>query len=274
MKSFPEALEDSGLVVQSGKIVLPSECKRVKLDVGLSSNAPQSKVWLEQDPNCIVFGFEPVAENRRHILSGTGRSSSRIDTSLVGSRFFLLPFALGNVLEPTEVPCYVPSGDTGCSSLLLPRTFPVAYVDTVTIRPLSEFLEFFPFEDIPLIDHLKTDCQGTDLDVLKGARQFLSRFRAITAESEVRQYMNARNSLRATSWYLARRGFFRLLSNHRRSLPNVLAQALFDPLVPLGLAIEKLTGPIAQVFVEDATWLNVRGHRSTERKELKLFQVG
>ena len=42
------------------KIELPDNFTKVKIDIGLSHNAPNSEVWLNANPNdLVVFGFEP-----------------------------------------------------------------------------------------------------------------------------------------------------------------------------------------------------------------------
>ena len=43
--------------------------KRIKLDIGLSYNAPQSNNWLKHDDDVLVIGFEPNPECINSILS-------------------------------------------------------------------------------------------------------------------------------------------------------------------------------------------------------------
>lgn len=38
---------------------IPEKCSHIKIDIGLSYNAPQSQDWLTKEPNLMVFGFEP-----------------------------------------------------------------------------------------------------------------------------------------------------------------------------------------------------------------------
>ena len=56
------------------KIKLPKWCKRIKIDIGLSDNAPQTRIWLENQSDLIVFGFEPVKDNYKKILKEIGRA--------------------------------------------------------------------------------------------------------------------------------------------------------------------------------------------------------
>jgi len=40
-------------------IKIKDNITNIKLDIGLSYNAPQSQVWLKNDSNLLVMGFEP-----------------------------------------------------------------------------------------------------------------------------------------------------------------------------------------------------------------------
>ena len=51
----------SGAEVVTGKILVPDFATSIKIDIGLSGSAPQSKVWIEANPNVLVFGFEPLS---------------------------------------------------------------------------------------------------------------------------------------------------------------------------------------------------------------------
>ena len=46
-------------IFEGQKIKIPAGFSRIKIDVGLSSNAPQSEMWLRRDPDLLVFGFLP-----------------------------------------------------------------------------------------------------------------------------------------------------------------------------------------------------------------------
>ena len=50
--------------IQNDRIYIPNNIKKVKLDIGLSINAPHSYQWLKQEPDdLLVFGFEPNPES-------------------------------------------------------------------------------------------------------------------------------------------------------------------------------------------------------------------
>jgi hypothetical protein len=51
---------------------IPLNKKRVKIDIGLSYNAPQSQVWFKNDnddDDLYIFGFEPNPYNVKSILN-------------------------------------------------------------------------------------------------------------------------------------------------------------------------------------------------------------
>ena len=44
--------------LKNNMVELPKGINRIKIDIGLSFNAPVSFEWLEKDPKLVVFGFE------------------------------------------------------------------------------------------------------------------------------------------------------------------------------------------------------------------------
>jgi hypothetical protein len=47
---------------------IPTHIKKIRIDVGLSYDAPHSSQWLNEADDIFVFGFEPVPENCENIL--------------------------------------------------------------------------------------------------------------------------------------------------------------------------------------------------------------
>jgi FkbM family methyltransferase len=167
---------------------LPENITHVKLDIGLSYNAPQSQVWLEREPNLVVFGFEPNPEAVNSILSGNIRKKEEyhgepIHSKYINHRFFLFPVCLSNVETPmTKVFYSTTGGDCGTSSLYKPIDFTYDEVD-VKVFSLRDFFDVFPWNRFSYIDYIKIDAQGSDLDILKGAGNYLKeRVVYITAE--------------------------------------------------------------------------------------------
>ena len=198
---------DSGLTITSGLIDLPDWCKRIKIDCGLAYNAPQTAKWLEEDEDLIVFGFEPVKSNIQILKYGSRKDTSinYVRQSDLQERFFIIESALGETNRNDQI--YVTKVDAGCSSLLKPANFEVLEMEEISVITLDSFLSYFPFGKIPYIEHLKTDCQGTDFEVLQGARASLSKIAAVTCEVESLSYLNSKNTYENVSTLLESENF-------------------------------------------------------------------
>ena len=162
----------------------------IKLDVGLSYSAPMSNIWLQSEPNVLVIGFEPNLHSVNHILNNYN--------TYINDRFFIFPIALSNVETPCEMVFYETQNDCGCSSLLKPinqRLGPYKVKSAVPVYSLKHFFDLFPFDRFEYIDYIKIDAQGSDLDILKGAGNYLQeRVVYITAEPEHEDYENCHNN--------------------------------------------------------------------------------
>ncbi len=177
---------------------IPSSIKRIKIDVGLSYNAPQSEVWLEHDKDLFVFGFEPNPESVWSLQDGNiqqkpGHGKPLSDEN--AKRFHLFPVALSNVEQQEECEFFMMKDDCGTSSLLKPIDDTLGLIKATTKVPvysLYHFFETFPWDRFPYIEYIKTDAQGSDLQILKGAKHYLAeRLVFVTAEACSGQYRNS-----------------------------------------------------------------------------------
>lgn len=191
MKEF---LIQQGIPFDGDFIKIPDWVKHIKIDVGLSSNAPQSECWFQKEDGLLVFGFEPVASNCQLIKSGKSKWPIKLNPERINKQFFLIQCALGNVEQPTEIQMFVTKNDSGCSSLLKPHQMEVQGIETVKLFSLKHFLQYFPFHQFPWIEYLKTDCQGTDINIIRGCSEFIHKFAIITCEAESRQYIGSQNN--------------------------------------------------------------------------------
>jgi len=197
-------------------INIPQNATNVKIDIGLSYNAPQSHIWLENDPNTIVFGFEPNPEAIKSILSENiiKKDSSHgepLNGKHINTRFFLFPVCLSNVEIPITKTFYSTTNDCGTSSLYKPTHF--EYNETeVQVYSLQNFFDLFPWNKFEYIDYIKIDAQGSDLDILKSAGDYLKeRVVYITAEPENTIYENcSHNSIDEITNYLSLQNFQRI----------------------------------------------------------------
>lgn len=196
------------------------KCSHVKIDIGLSYSAPFSQKWLEKEDDVLVIGFEPNPESVSSILSGNIKKQhpdhgEPIRAKYINDRFFLIPVALSNVNNPTEMTFYKMQNDCGTSSLYKPcdsNIGPVKEIISVPVYSLKHFFDVFPWDKYEFIDYIKIDAQGSDLDILKGAGNYLSeKVVYITAEPEYIQYENcSHNNENSMYNYLQNQGFIRV----------------------------------------------------------------
>ncbi len=203
---------------EDGKFKIPEHVRHIRLDIGLSYSAPMSQYWLSHEgQDLLVFGFEPNPACVNSILHGaTKRDQSHGDplqTKFIGKQFFLIPCALG-ISSNSVIKFYV-TKDCGCSSLYFPKRLGIERQINVPIFSLSDFFDLFPFDSHPVIDYIKIDAQGADLDIVKSAGHYLTeRVIYVTLEAENGQYENTVNSKEDIDTYMQTVGFIRYRSAH------------------------------------------------------------
>jgi FkbM family methyltransferase len=205
---------------------LPSHVNHLKIDIGLSYSAPQSQIWLSHEPNLFVIGFEPNPEciesiNKEGPIVKKNEGHGTPLSEENKNRFYLIPVALGNVKEENDpfVNFYQMTNDCGTSSIYMPidkSLGPIKNIIKVPIYSLSEFFVHFPWgiNNIHSVDYIKIDAQGSDLNILKSAGNYLrERVIYITAEQEYNQYENcSQNNIYEMQLYMESIGFDRV--NH------------------------------------------------------------
>jgi FkbM family methyltransferase len=180
---------------------IPEKCSHIKIDIGLSYNAPQSQVWLANEPNLMVFGFEPNPDlldsiskgniQKRHRAHGEPLQKKYIDEK----RFSLVSVALSDVDKVEQMNFYINKNDCGTSSLFKHDEKYLGSIEKVVqvnVCSLKMFFDNFPWERFEYIDYIKIDAQGSDLNILKSAGKYLQeRVVYVTAEPHGYQYYNA-----------------------------------------------------------------------------------
>jgi FkbM family methyltransferase len=183
---------------------IPSECSHVKIDIGLSYGANQSSNWLDNEPDLMVFGFEPNPDSYSCLLKGNielrdpshAWAGKPVDKQHIDSgRMCIFNIALSNVETIKEMDFYVNSKDCGTSSLFSHDQQYLGTIEKVIKVPvysLKMFFDTFPWDRFEYIDYIKIDAQGSDLNILKGAGNYLSeRVVYITAEPDGNYYIGA-----------------------------------------------------------------------------------
>ena len=110
---------------------------------------------------------------------------------------------------------YKMQNDCGTSSLYKPlgnSIGPVKEIVSVPVYSLKHFFDLFPWDKYEFIDYIKIDAQGSDIDILKGAENYLTeRVVYITAEPEYTQYEKCdHNNENSMYDYLHSQGFIRV----------------------------------------------------------------
>ncbi len=198
-----EILIKSGLEIDNNdKIILDSKIKSLKIDVGLSYSAPMTQNWLKKAEelgtldNTFVFGFEPVPENIKRILSIDNKRNDPAHSEPLESKYFkhvcVIPIALGSKNDETDF--YLTTKDIGCSSLFKPKDMDFFNKITVPLFRLDVFLEFLDWSKFEYIEYLKCDAQGSDIEIIKGMGDYISKFVLITLEAENGQYIGCENN--------------------------------------------------------------------------------
>ncbi len=182
--------------------IIPEKCTHVKLDIGLSWNAPQSGSWLRKEPKLMVFGFEPNPESVERIKKGNHPKKNYSVKSLPlekkyidEGRMHIIPVALNNVGTKKNTDFYINSDDCGTSSLYNHDEKELGLIKKVIKVPvvsLKMFFDTFPWDRFEYIDYIKIDAQGSDLNILKGAGDYLKeKVVYVTAEAGGYQYFGA-----------------------------------------------------------------------------------
>lgn len=181
-------------------ISIPKNILRIKIDVGLSHDAPHAIQWLKNDDKLFVIGFEPVEKNIKRLR----RLIHENEFKDIKDRFLIISCALSSTSGFVKI--YV-TPDNGMSSILEPKAFSIDSTSTVWTETLDNFMNLIDLDRFGRIDYIKTDCQGFDLEVLKGAKQTLKNTVVVTCESENFDYFNSENSPERLNSFLTEIGF-------------------------------------------------------------------
>ena len=204
------------------KLYIPPHIKKIKIDIGLSVNAPISHKLLEYEDDVFIFGFEPNIDSIDNIKNGNLKNYNFpviFNTKNI-NRLFILPIALDNVTQKKNVLFHKTIIDPGTSSLYKPIDKRLGKYDTtyVEVFSLKHFFDLFDWNRFPYIEWIKIDAQGADLNIIKSAKNYLKeRVVYVTLEPENTQYENInQNTIENISDYILSNNFIYI--NH----PNTI----------------------------------------------------
>lgn len=280
--NLSDILHKAGLeFMEDGLIHIPEYFHRVKIDVGLSLDAPNAISWLKSDQHLLVLGFEA---NPKCIESVKETIRNLDINGELTERLWLIPLALG---ASTQMKEFFETVNPGWSSFYKPRSYEILSNYSIPVAALSDVLDLIKFPSrVNRIDHLKTDCQGGDLDVIRGAARDLNRIAVVTSESESTQYTSAPNAEGDMKRFLESLGFVQHnpRSRLRRFIGNLILNSPLHEVVSLllrtirGRPGSKLflskSGSKASINVEDPTFINLHYSRLVEDGVITAFQKG
>lgn len=275
-KVLNQYIQDAGLEVRDGnQIVLPDWVQRVKIDVGLSYSAANSIHWIRQDPQLVVFGFEPLPESCKILRKWI---SEQEDGKQLQRQLIILPVALGQKSGIAQL--HITAEDTASSSLLAPREMKERESISVPVFPLRDLMVALPWGRIQRVDYLKLDCQGLDLQILESTGGvWLEKIAIITAEAENDQYLDSANGLYDLVSYMTSNGFIHLnpRSGLRVYLGKLLSRLSIIRSLGIRLPVKKAKGVASSklsVVTEDPTFVNHAFLREVMDGEITGFQRG
>jgi len=203
------------------KFFIPEGVNQVKIDVGLAGEAPNSAIWLSETDDRFVIGIEPLSYHWDMIQDFETSNSKRpyptnfkilqlkegvvkLDRKVVceiNDRFYKLECAIDNVLEEGRRIFYMmdrTNGASGSSSLLKPSAHHPHFIEKeveVPVVSLEMVLDDMDWDRFPYIEHIKTDCEGKDFDVMQSIGKYLDKIVYISSEmtDNVHHWENSNN---------------------------------------------------------------------------------
>lgn len=181
-------------ILKDKKIYIDPKFKKVKIDVGLSISAPNSELWLQNENDLMVIGFEPSSICFDSFTTYNYSTRTQypqyvcISPEKINESFFPIQCALASG-EPRYQKFYNTADNKedknllGCSSLYEPSYFPILNTEEVAVISLSHMFDLFPWDIISYIDQLKLDTQGSDFDILIGTKEYLNKIVYLTLEN-------------------------------------------------------------------------------------------
>jgi hypothetical protein len=169
--------------------------------------------------------------------------------------------------------------DPGQSSFLEPLKVDVVSVEKVRVTRLQSLLRLIDWDKTPRVDFLKTDCQGTDIEVLLGAGDLLGKVAIVTSEAESSSYKGAKNNGKSIASLMDTKGFKQL--NPRPAYRVVLGEFIkkFNLIHALYLKMIANTSAASpqqggSISTEDPTFLNTKFEHLVNAGEITAFQKG
>jgi len=188
-------------------IKIPQNFTKLRIDVGLAGDAPNSAIWLSEVDDVFVIGIEPQ-QFMWDSLNLLGSANNTTETIIhpewkivqlsknaitqkkqiicsLKNNFLPIKTAINNVEIPGKQNFFVNTeNEIGASSLRYPkeREHLIDKTIEVNVCSLEYILNHIPWDRFNYIEQIKTDCEGLDFDVIKSLGKYLNRIVYITSE--------------------------------------------------------------------------------------------
>ena len=167
-----------------------TELSKLRIDIGLSHCPPNTTLWLNDCKDTFIIAVEPVKLSFELSEACLRKHKDKNNNTLV-----MLNCALDNIKTPTKMKMNITATDVGCSSLFeisLDHPYSKLREEVVDIFPFSSILSKIDWKKFKEVEYLKIDTQGKDLNIMKNAKDFHSKFPLIEIESSTgNEYIDA-----------------------------------------------------------------------------------
>jgi len=199
--------------LKNNKFNIPETCDKIWFDVGTSINSPNGVQFLKRNKNGFVVGFEPnprmyftiysmyymnenkwlldgnhetakverdkrIKKQTRQIFNDTEEFISKDDCM---KRYLLIPTAISTGSGTMDMYNNRHEGSTS-----LERNWTGNILDStfkVNIHPLKKYIQMVP-DRYKYIEHIKIDCEGHDMEVIKSCGELIDRVAVFTVEDK------------------------------------------------------------------------------------------
>ena len=162
--------------------------KKLRLDIGTSISAPVTRHWFNRLNDIVCIGIEPNPDcvyKENHWNNGIYNIINVFENHPQKDFYYHIIGAVDDVDNLTLRKFNVLNGNVGCSSLLEPiwpfKGCELDKVIDVETFPLKSLLKNIDFK---LIELIKIDTQGKDLDIIKSAGDYIKKVCYIDMEDD------------------------------------------------------------------------------------------
>ena len=212
-------------------LIFPSNIKKIRIDVGTGSTAPNTALWLKNNKNTGVLCFEADPRSYKILIRG-GKTNQYLNyLRFTKKKYLLLNKKIIKKVNPNIVKTFnvaisnsknkkltfylSDEKNFGTSSLHKPiekkLKQKIKKKIQIPVFKLQYFLSKINWDKFKYIEFLKIDTQGNDLNVLKSSGEYLNNILFVQAEYWANQsYVGEKNrnkSLLLIREFMKKKGF-------------------------------------------------------------------